>query len=240
VEANRAYWKAQGLPDIPPDAVQGVLDSIRESLHGIDLNPFACALAEMNLLIQVVDLFAIAYSAGASATIDRFHIYNSDSLTFSADTLASKAGTLPFPESELPIEDQLKAGLGKWADKFDFVVGNPPYVRADENEFLRSYRDRIKREYPNEAVRETMIQKWDLFVPFVAASLELLKSATDHSAAGKMAVITSKGIETVPYADALRKFIAKTACIEEVHFFPKVKLFEVPTLNTKINSCLDL
>ena len=225
VGAYRDYWKAQGYADIPPSHVQGVLDEIRDSLHGVDLNPFGCALAETNLLIQVIDLFTIAHEAGAQATIERFHIYNSDSLSFSADTLASQAGTLPFPDDDLPVEDQVKAGLGRWSGKFDFVVGNPPYVRADENAALSGYRDRIKKEYPSPAVRATMVQKWDLFVPFVAASLNLLKSGSGSADAGHMAIITSNAIETVPYCDALREFLVTDATVEEVHFFPGVKLF---------------
>ncbi|MEZ7524414.1 HsdM family class I SAM-dependent methyltransferase [Burkholderia vietnamiensis] len=226
VDAYQAYWKSQGYSSVPPVHVQGVLNEIRDCLHGVDLNPFACALAETNLLIQVIDLFAIAHDSGAPATVERFHIYNSDSLSFSADTLANQAGTLPFPDEDLPIEDQVKAGLGRWREKFDFVVGNPPYVRADEGDSMRAYRDRIKREYPSAVVRETMVQKWDLFVPFVAASLNLLKRDSEHSEAGKLAIITSSAIETVPYCDALRKLLVTRSILEEVHFFPKVKLFD--------------
>lgn len=225
VDAYRDYWKAQGYPHVPPEQVQGVLDEIRDSLHGVDLNPFACALAETNLLIQVIDLFTIAHDAGAPATIERFRIFNSDSLSFSADTLASQAGTLPFPEDDLPIEDQMKAGLGKWSEKFDFVVGNPPYVKADENDSIGAYRDRIKREYPSDAVRATMVQKWDLFVPFVAASWNLLKAGTDDANAGRMAIITSNAVETVPYCEGLRELLVNEATVNEVHFFPGIKLF---------------
>jgi hypothetical protein len=225
VDAYRDYWRAQGHPHVPPDQVQGVLDEIRDSLHGVDLNPFACSLAETNLLIQVIDLFTIAHDAGAPATVERFRIFNSDSLSFSADTLASQAGTLPFPDDDLPIEDQMKAGIGKWSEKFDFVVGNPPYVKADENDSIGAYRDRIKREYPSEAVRGTMVQKWDLFVPFVSASWNLLKAGTDDADAGRMALITSNAVETVPYCEALRELLVNEATVDEVHFFPGLKLF---------------
>ncbi|MBI1889425.1 MAG: N-6 DNA methylase [Burkholderiales bacterium] len=226
VSAYREYWRGRGHSHVPAEEVQTVLNEIRDCLHGVDLNPFACSLAETNLLIQVIDLFSIAHKGDQPATIERFHIYNSDSLSFSADTLASQAGTLPFPDEDLPKEDQIKAGIGQWRDKFDFVVGNPPYVKANESDAMLSYRDRIKREYPSEAVRSTMVLKWDLFVPFVAASLNLLKQESEHGKAGKMAIITSNAIETVPYCDGLRELFVNRATVDEVHFFPGVKLFE--------------
>jgi hypothetical protein len=226
VDAYREYWKAQGHSKIPANEIQAILDEIRDCLHGVDLNPFACSLAETNLLIQVMDLFIIAYKAKdkQAVSIDRFHIYNSDSLSFSPDTLISQAGTLPFPDDDLPVEDQLKAGLGRWREKFDFVVGNPPYVKANENAGLTEYRKRLKEEYPSDAVRATMVDKWDMFVPFVAASLNLLKQSDDDTA-GKMAVITSNAIETVPYCEALRNYLASNSTVDEIHFFPEIKLF---------------
>ena len=33
-----------------------VLQQVRNNLYGFDLNPFACHLAEVNLLIQALDL----------------------------------------------------------------------------------------------------------------------------------------------------------------------------------------
>jgi len=77
-----------------------------------------------------------AHAAGAQATVERFHISNSDGLSLSDDMLASQAGTLPFSGDDLPADDQLKAGLGQWRNKFDFVVGNPPCVKTTENDTI--------------------------------------------------------------------------------------------------------
>lgn len=227
--AYKEYWKAKGHPTVPPERIQEVLDSIRKSLHGIDLNPFACSLAETNLLIQVIDFFAIAFSAKEPehASIDRFHIYNSDSLTFSENTLSLIQGGLPYPPDDLPVADRIKAGLGEWKDKFDFVVGNPPYVRADEgSDGQTEFREKVKNDYPVEFVRDVLVKKWDLFVPFVAASHALLKAKSEYSGPGRAAILTSNAIETVPYTEALRKHLVAKTSLEEIHFFEGVKLFE--------------
>lgn len=235
VDAHKAHWKIQGHNNIPAERIQDVLDEIRESLHGIDLNPFACALAETNLLIQVIDLFVIARDKQQSASIDRFHIYNSDSLTFSEETIAHFHSSLPFPAHYLPIEDQLKSRVGKWEEGFDFIVGNPPYVKANEEaEGLKEYRDKVKAEYPVACVRDALTKKWDLFIPFVAASNYLLKEGSAFSDAGKAAIITSNAIEIVPYAEGLRKLLVTQSKLSEIHFFNKVKLFEDAAVNNTI------
>jgi type I restriction-modification system DNA methylase subunit len=219
IDAHREYWKSEGFDEIPIERVPNVIESVRDSLFGIDLNPFACALAETNLLIQVIDLIAQAIKANEPVSISKFHIYHSDTLSFSEETRRHLYGALTFPATELPVPDQVKAAIGDYVDKFDYVVGNPPYVKANENEYLKSYRARIRADHPLPVVRSVMVLKWDLFVPFVAQAFELLKNG------GKMAMITSSAIETVPYASALRQLLVEQSTINEVHFFPGIRLF---------------
>ena len=229
VDAYKEYWQ-QCEGRIPPDKVQAILDEVKDSLHGIDVNPFACSLAETNLLIQVMDLLKIARDKGhdRSANIGRFHIYNSDSLLFGEEVRDDQQEALVFEETRLSAEDQIKTAKGGWEGGFDYVVGNPPYVRADEGAETSEYRERIKSGHPSETVRATMVQKWDLFVPFMATSLELLKPG------GRMAMITSNAIETTPYCGALRDLLVKEATVEEVHFFGGVKLFDDASVQNTI------
>ena len=218
--AHREYWQALGQSDIPIDQAENVIHDLRDALHGIDLNPFACALAEINLLIQVMDLINAALKTGIPIHLERFHVYNDDSLLFDPATTTVLSQGLDFPTEELPVSDQIKTAIGRWSGGFDFVVGNPPYVRADENdEWLRGYRKRVRDEHPIPAVRAAMTLKWDLFVPFVAQSATVLKDG------GIMCLITSSAIEKAPYADALRRQLLAATQPREIHFFPNVRLF---------------
>ncbi len=222
VEAHRAQAHAEGHTEIPPERVQAILDSLRDGLVGFDLNPFACALAEINLLVQVLDLVAHAHRHREPGRLERFHIYATDALrVLPAARAILEMGLEPSEAEDLPDEEQAKAGLGAFVAGFDVVVANPPYVRADEGaDGLLSYRREVEH-HPILGPLKVLTQKWDLFVPFVALGLHLLRRPD-----GRLGMIVSNALETVLYAGALRRHLATTATLREVHFFePGVKLF---------------
>ena len=223
IEAHRAQARAEGHKEIPPGRVQAVLDSLRDGIIGFDLNPFACALAEINLLVQVLDLVAHAHRHGEQGRLERFRIYATDALRVLPTTRATlEMGLDPSEAEDLPDEEQAKAGLGDFAAGFDVVVGNPPYVRADEGaDGLLRYRRQIE-DHPILKPLGVLTQKWDLFIPFVALGLHLLRRPE-----GRLGMIVSNALETVLYAGMLRRHLAATATVREVHFFePRVKLFD--------------
>jgi hypothetical protein len=231
LDAHREYLAQSGrtFHDLSAEDIQGILDGIKNSLYGLELNPFACYLAETNLLIQVLDLFKIARDKGFDAHIDRFHIYNTDTLRYEPETLHILESNLPFSPEELDPEEQIKSKRGTFDWGFDFVVGNPPYVRADEGgEGLLQYREQIKREHPIPDVKTVLAKKWDLFVPFVALGRYLL---TDG---GRLGMITSNAIEQVAYAQNIREYLTQNAQIDEVSFFPGLYLFEDATVHNTV------
>ena len=119
IAAHEEYGQSQGKAAIPATHIS--ISHVRDNLHGLDQNPFACALAEINLLIQVLDLIAIGRAAGLPVQIDRFHIYNTDTLALTPDTRSVIESTeLAFPADQLPIEEQLKTGTGVFEGKFDY------------------------------------------------------------------------------------------------------------------------
>ena len=99
VQAFRDYYKEQGESDVPVEEVQTVINEVKTSIYGLDLNPFACYLAETNLLIQVLDLIKRALDADAAVNIDRFNIHNTDTLRYGPKTLGVTGGTLEFPRT---------------------------------------------------------------------------------------------------------------------------------------------
>jgi len=224
IEVQLDYYKThykKSKKDLTVEEIRQILKSVKDSIFGLELNPFACYLAETNLLIQVLDLIKLAREKGGDVTLDRFNIFNTDTLRYEPETRDRLQG-MPFPADELDTAEQIKGGLAKFEEGFDFVIGNPPYVRADEGaEGLLAYREEIKKEHPLESVRVQLERKWDLMVPFIALGVYLLREET-----GKLGMITSNAIEQVPYASRLRHSILDKCRIDEISFFPQMKLFE--------------
>ena len=210
VEAYREYYGGA----IPPEHAQQVVDAAREGLFGLDINPFSCYLAETNLLIQMLDLIKSALEDHRDVQVERFNIYNTDTLRYDDDTLLALKSSFPFSTARLFPEERIKGRLGEFKKGFDYVVGNPPYVRADEKPEMLPYRRDIKENHPIPEVQDVLEKKWDLFVPFVALAHYLVK--TD----GRLSMITSNAIETASYAQALRESLVLSQ-IDGVDFFPR-------------------
>jgi len=214
VEACRRLLDAFRGPDgrIPLASLDTALREVQRSIFGIDLNPFACYLAETNLLIQVLDLVRDAKEHGVTLWVDRFQIYCTDALIApeTADVLLDR---------EHAAAERAKARFGDFEDGFDFLVGNPPYVRADEDApRWQEYRRRIEAQ-PWFTTRH---QKWDLYVPFVEQYLRLLADRPDARAC----LVTIESIASTDYAGLLREKLAREATLHDVLFLERLRLFE--------------
>jgi len=119
-----------------------VLERVQNSIYGFDLNPFACYLAEVNLLIQVLDLVKLAHQTGQRPRLQRFHIYNVDALTRPTGRQYYVYFNTLLAEENDQV-DQIKARRPgtPYANGFAFVVANPPYgakLSDDYKEMLRA------------------------------------------------------------------------------------------------------
>ena len=211
-------YRSPKTQKIPIEYVPSIIQQVKEALFCLDINPFACYLAETNLLIQVVDLLKQAKDANKlqECSIDRFNVYNTDSLLLPKSQEIRTPLLNPVLDLELSTVSQIKTKTGKFADGFDFVVGNPPYVRADEPG-VDAYREQIVAS----GRFRTLYKKWDLFIPFIEIGKDLLK--TDE---GKLGMITSAAYSFNPYAQSSRQMLCQELSIQQVDFFEKLQLFD--------------
>lgn len=184
-------WK-EIVGRLTPGEAKIILEAIKEHIYGLDINPFACHIAEMNMLFQVVDLYQKVRETDKSYKLGRFKIYQTDSLELPRQKQLVDYTHAGFLEEQEEI-DEIKN------KKFDFVVGNPPYVRVQLlDEKIKDY---LKKNY------STASGKFDIFILFMERGLNWLKET------GKMGYITSNRFSQADYGKAIRRFILGNARI---------------------------
>jgi type I restriction enzyme M protein len=207
VTAARRFVAAyQGQREQVDDPV-AVMERLQQNIFGFDLNPFACYLAEVNLLIQVLDLIKIAHDAGKRPTIERFHIYN-------VDALARPTGRYYYTHfnillaDENDIVDQIKSRRPEtpYAQGFAFVVANPPYGATLSDE----YKNTLRAEWA-----DVFYGQPDTYTFFLKLGLELL--ATN----GRLGFITPNTYLMGKNTSALRQKLVSTGCIEQIVDLPQ-------------------
>jgi methylase of polypeptide subunit release factors len=203
---------------IPRAKLAPALEEVQRSIFGLEINPFACYLAETNLLIQVLDLLRQAKDEGIHLAVDRFQVYCVDSLLVDEAILQASEATVILLGQDKATAELLKARVGPFAKGFDFLIGNPPYVRADEDApAYLAYRRQLDRQ-PWFTTRHL---KWDLYVPFVEQFHRLLSDERE----ARCCLVTIASIANAPYASLLRELLSRQATLHDVLFAKDLKLF---------------
>ncbi|WP_295442662.1 BREX-2 system adenine-specific DNA-methyltransferase PglX [uncultured Thiodictyon sp.] len=182
----------------PRDTVQRALDGV----YGVDLNPFAVAIARFRLLVAA--LAACDIHALGDAPNFQLHLAVGDSLlhgprfglTGTMDLFDGDSYKGTSLEHAYAIEDlgQVNAILGQ---RYHAVVGNPPYITVKDSALNAAYRARYSSCH----------MKYSLGVPFTERFFDLALAENDNQSAGFVGLITSN-------AFMKREFGAKL--IEEV------------------------
>lgn len=184
-----------------------VLNRVRDNLYGFDLNPFACYLAEVNLLIQVLDLVKLAHDRGDHPTIQRFNIYNVDALARPTGAYRSLMfNTLIATESDLVDQIKSRSPNTPYENGFAFVVANPPYGAK----FSDEYKAILRQDYA-----DVFYGQPDSYVFFFKLGLELLATG------GKLGFITPNTYLMGTNTAALRRELLNAGRIEQIVDLPQ-------------------
>lgn len=153
-----------------------------ESIHGVDINPFAVAIAKFRLIVA-------AMQAAEEATLEeapdfRLNLAAGDSL------LHGRGGKTALEA----LDDDAEVGGFSYATedwemlrsilvpgRYDAVVGNPPYITVKDKTLNKRYRDRY----------HTCKGTYALTVPFMERFFELAKQQRGDRPAGWAGQITS-------------------------------------------------
>ena len=137
------YWRTEAPGVEATEQVRLALSSI----HGVDINPFAVAIAQFRLMVAALQ------ATGGSRLLNvpelPLQVYAGDSLLWSEDTKSRTglnlgddydpdkitSGAVLTTEDEESLRRVLRRG------QYDVVVGNPPYITVKDRALNRRYRE---------------------------------------------------------------------------------------------------
>lgn len=204
---DKKKWK-EIASRLSPDEAKIILESIKEHIYGLDINPFACHIAEMNMLFQIIDLYQKVREKYKDYKLGRFKIYRTDSLELPTQKQIVDYTHRAFLEEQEEI-DEIKN------KKFDFVVGNPPYVRIQALDY--KIREHYKQDY------KSAYKQFDLYVLFIERGINWLKDGSP------LGFITSNKFIKREYGKEIRKIINKNGQISQLVDLTSIKIFKDAT-----------
>lgn len=195
--ANRLINKLKGTHN-----ATSIIEKVVNNIYGLDINPFACYLAETNMLIQLLDLIVEAKQESPKYKIPKIKIFQTN--TIEMPSLLSV--------EELEIRD-IKNRAGKFIDGFDVVVGNPPYLEAKKM-------DAHTKKLCAETCPRVAKGAFDLFVCFIDKGLSLLRNG------GKFGYIFPNKFLIANYARNMREDLLNNYTLKEIVDVSECEIFE--------------
>ncbi|MFP8961261.1 BREX-2 system adenine-specific DNA-methyltransferase PglX [Streptomyces nanhaiensis] len=189
------------------ERVRAALDSV----HGVDINPFAVAIARFRLLVAAMAASGVRTLEEAAKYEWPMHLAVGDSLIKERQlelTLGGEESGDPLAEFSYGTEDVHEHPGILEPGRYDVVVGNPPYITVKDKKLNALYRE----------LYASCAGTYALSVPFAERFFQLAKvGAPDGSGYGMVGQIT---------ANSFMKREFGTKLIEE-YFAHKVELTEV-------------
>jgi len=199
-------FRKSSVHKLEPEEASMILEGVRDCIYGLDINIFACHITEMNLFFQTIDLYGAVKSKYKGEVFKGFNVFHTDSLMPPGAKLGdySNGRVKPFLNNVKEIA-KIKG------TKFNFVVGNPPYVRVQRLE--KEQKEHYGRYY------QTPKANYDIYILFIERGAKWLESN------GKLGYITSDQYVLANYGEELRKFIAENYKIEQFIDFADTGVF---------------
>ena len=210
---NNKHW-SEVYARLTPKECEEIVTSVAMHIHGFDINPFAVGISEMNLLFQVIDLYSKVVKENRGFKVPRFKVYETDSLEMPTEqtNISHFYGeTGKSLAKDKDTSDEMKK------KKYDFVVGNPPYVNTS-NLGSSILIDTYRKTYS-----ETVFRNFDLYIPFIQLGVQLM------SGKGRMSYICSNQFMVKDYGKNLRRYLSKNVGVRELIDFEDNRVFDSAT-----------
>lgn len=136
-----------GESDARTEFASRYIEQVKTLLHGMEIDPFACYLSELNLFVQILDDLHYLWRVGQTETIDRFQIYCTDSLNLPPEVLQNNPNQVTSLSDEGELLQKLdeafpiKAKLEPYQSGFMYVVANPPYITSKRQQIQYNFQE---------------------------------------------------------------------------------------------------
>jgi hypothetical protein len=155
-----------------------------------------------------------------------------DSVNYVANILKEISGQNDFCKTNIKLGDSLISDRNisslafdwekEFPFQFDVIVGNPPYVSANNMDF------RVRQHIKDNEGYEYLSGKWDLFLPFIERGLKLLKPQ------GMLSFIVPYGFLNQGFATKMRQWILEKFMLKAIADLHEKRIFEDATVPTCI------
>ncbi|WP_435066028.1 Eco57I restriction-modification methylase domain-containing protein [Halobaculum sp. EA56] len=202
-----------------------ILERVEENVYGIDINPFAVHITQINLLFRTVDLYDKVTEQDPSYTMDGFEIHVADTLTptvleqqeGSTDDEGKQSQIGQFAQyngrAQSFLDDRDAVDRIKDEMEFDVVIANPPYVRVQN----------INGPKEDYVARYSSVESnFDIYVPFIERGLDWLKDD------GNLSYICPNRVLSHEYSELIRDQLAEEP-LTHIIDFKDVEVFDAAT-----------
>jgi hypothetical protein len=161
----------------PGMEIQARVQSALDAIHGVDLNPFAVAIARFRLTVAALQACDLRSLEDAPAF--KYHLAVGDSLIHGPDSnvlpgMEERGAFMPFhyaTEDAQLLMELLEEG------RYDTVVGNPPYITVKDKALNSIYRSKFGKVCKG---------TYALTVPFMVQFFALAKPGTQSGWVGQI------------------------------------------------------
>ncbi|PWR09925.1 BREX-2 system adenine-specific DNA-methyltransferase PglX [Micromonospora acroterricola] len=151
-----------------------------EAVHGVDINPFAVAIARFRLLVAALRASGVKALADSAGYVFPMHLAVGDSLIKRRQAMLF--GEDPMTEFAYSTEDVQEHSGVLSPGRYHVVVGNPPYITVKDKGLNEAYRE----------MYDACAGKYALSVPFAQRFFQLAKPGDeDGKGAGHVGQITA-------------------------------------------------
>ena len=190
------------------------LQVLTQNLYGVDLDPQAVEIAQLNLLLKT--LTRRERLPNLNPNIRR----GNSLISGTPEELSEHFGEAWKEKHPFNWEEEFPKIMAEGG--FDVVIGNPPYVRAENM-------PKDERRYWQESGSFDVIYgRFDVYILFVERGIKLLRPG------GRLGFIVPYAVLNQNYGKRLRRLILDNYCIESIVDLSKYRAFEEAAVATCI------